>query len=67
MVNAQLLDDKIDKSGFKIKHICDVLGITPSGFFLKRQGKRKFKVAEIYVLTDLLRLSEEDKQKIFFA
>ena len=67
MVNAQLLDDKIEKSGYKLNYICEKIGISRSGFNLKRNNKIPFRTSEIYVISDLLNISDEEKQSIFFA
>ena len=67
MVNTQLLDAKINSSGLRIGYIVDTIGLSRNGFDKKRKGKNKFRKAEIYVLCDLLHLTEEDKQAIFFA
>lgn len=67
MVNAQLLDEKIDKSGYKINYICEKMGITRSSYCMKKNNKRQFRASEIYVLSDLLKISEEEKKSIFFA
>ena len=67
MVNTQLLDDKIESSGLKRGFIVDKLGLSRFGFDKKLKGQTPFRVAEIYVLCDLLNISESDKQAIFFA
>ena len=67
MTNTLLLDEKIEQSGFRVGYIIDTLGLSRNGFDKKRKGKTPFKAAEIYVLTDLLKLSESDKNSIFFA
>ena len=67
MVNTQLLDEKIVSSGLYLKFIIEKLGLSRNGFDKKRKGKTPFRTAEIYVLCDLLNLSEEDRQDIFFA
>lgn len=67
MVDTQLLEDKISESGIKIGHIADTIGITRQAFDLKKKNKRKFRVAEVYVLCDLLNISNEEKKDIFFA
>ena len=67
MVNTQLLDERIVQSGLKIGFITETIGLSRNGFDKKRKGKTPFRTAEIYVLSDLLRLSDEDKAKIFFA
>ena len=67
MLNTQLLDDRIKSSGFKVNFIVEKLGLSRNGFDKKRKGKTPFRVAEIYVLRDLLNLSNEEEQEIFFA
>ena len=67
MLNTQLLDEKIEKSGFKVGYLVENLGLSRNGFDKKRKGKTPFRTAEIYVLCDLLKLSESEKTDIFFA
>lgn len=67
MVNTQLLDKAIDESGLYLKFIIDKLGISRNGFDKKRKGQIKFRKAEIYVLKDILRLSDTEEKAIFFA
>lgn len=67
MVNTQLLDEKINSSGLKVGYIVDTVGLSRNGFDKKRKGKLAFRVAEIYVLCDILKISDEEKQRIFFA
>ena len=67
MVNTQLLDSRIEQSGLRIGYIVEQLGLSRNGFDKKRKGKTPFRTAEIYVLTDLLKLTDDDKANIFFA
>ena len=67
MINTQLLDERIEQSGLKINYIIEKLGLSKNGFGKKRKGITPFRTAEIYVLCDLLNLSDEDKNNIFFA
>ena len=67
MVDIQLLDKKIEQSGFRIDHIISTLGLSRTGYYKKRNGKSSFRAAEIYVLRDLLKLSPEEEAQIFFA
>ena len=64
MVNTQLLDEYIAKSGLKIGYICEILGITRQAFGKKRRGIVPFKAAEIYVLCDYLHITD-DRDGIF--
>ena len=67
MVNTELLNKRIDDSGLKISFIVDKMGISKNAFYKKKDNKIPFRVAEIYVVSDLLRLTDEEKQDIFFA
>lgn len=65
-VNTQLLEEAIADSGIKVSFIIKKLGISPEGFYKKKRGEIPFRTAEIYVLCDLLRLSEREKSLIFY-
>lgn len=65
MINTQLLDEKITDSGLKISYICDKLGLSRNGFNKKRKGEIPFKKPEIYLLSVILNLTEEDGNNIF--
>ena len=67
MVNTQLLDEKINQSGFRIGHLVETLGLSRNGFDKKRKGKTPFRAAEIYVLRDMLKLTPDEESRIFFA
>lgn len=64
-VDGALLDEYFDKSGLRIGFVIDKLGITKSAYYLKKNGKRSFTASEVYVICDLLRIPDEDKDKIF--
>lgn len=59
------LDDYIENSGYKIGYICEMLGLSRQGFDKKRKGLSPFKASEVYVLCDILNISDEDKHFIF--
>lgn len=65
MVNTQLLDEKIEASGLKVGFIVGIVGLSRQGFDKKRKGKTPFRKSEVYVLSDLLKLTNEEKTKIF--
>lgn len=65
IADTQLLEEAIKKSGIKISFLCEQLGISRTAFDKKKNGKTKFRVPEIYVLCDLLRLTTDEKAKIF--
>ena len=67
MVNTQLLDEKMRESGYKVGIIVDKLGISRQAFDKKKKNERPFRGAEVYVLCDILNLSDDAKSRIFFA
>lgn len=67
MVDEQLLDMAIQRSGFTIKHLVKTLGMSRTAFDKKRKGLIPFRVPEIYVLSDMLGLSESEKIDIFYV
>jgi hypothetical protein len=67
MTNTVLLDDYIEKSGYKRSYIAKALGITRSSLFLKCTNKNEFKASEIEMMCQLLNIGLADRMKIFFA
>ena len=65
-VDTKRLDEAIEKSGYRIGHIVDTLGISRQAFDMKKKGRYAFRQSEVYVLCDILNLSEEEKKLIFF-
>lgn len=64
-VDTELLEKYILRSGYKIGFITDQLGISRQAFDQKMKNKNKFRASEVYVLCDLLKITPEDKPKIF--
>lgn len=67
MTNTSLLEQYIEKSGYKKAFIADQLGLTAYGFMLKVNNKSEFKASEMQILCQLLKISAKDKEAIFFA
>ena len=66
-VDVELLEEYIDKSGLKINYICEQLGITRQAFDKKKKGVIAFRQSEVYVICDLLRITDpREKTKIFY-
>lgn len=65
-VDSERLEAAIKKSGLRMSYIVEQLGITRQGFDYKRKGKTSFRQSEVYVLCDLLKLSDQEKTEIFF-
>lgn len=65
-VDTDRLEDAIAKSGLRKDYIIEQLGITRQGFSYKRKGKTAFRQSEVFVLCKLLKLTEQEKNEIFF-
>lgn len=66
MVNTALLRKKIEDSGYKISFIAKKCGLTYQGFLKKLNGETEFKASEIMVLRELLSISDDEVDPIFF-
>ncbi|MDR0308245.1 MAG: hypothetical protein LBI42_15635 [Chitinispirillales bacterium] len=67
MIETKLLREKIDKSGYKVRYIAKQIGLSYQGFLNRMAGKNEFNVAEVQVLTELLKIEIGEKEAIFFA
>ena len=67
MTNTDLLREKIDQSGYKLRFIAKNIGLTYQGFLNKINNRNEFRANEIQDLYDLLDLTEEERVAIFFA
>ncbi len=66
MINSELLRKKIDESGYKQSFIAKSIELTPCGLRLKISNKNEFKASEIMKLSELLSISKEERDLIFF-
>lgn len=66
-MNNSLLYSKIDSSKLSKSYIAESLGLTRQGLYNKLNGESEFKGSEIKKLSDLLNLSDQEKEDIFFA
>lgn len=67
MTNTDLLKKKIEDSGYKMKYIATKIGLSYQGFLNKLQNKTDFTAPEIKGLRELLCISTDEAEKIFFA
>lgn len=67
MTNTIVLREKIKATGLKYNFIAPQLGLTPMGLQKKIENDTEFKASEIKNLADLLGLSAEERDAIFFA
>jgi len=67
MPDIDLLKKIIDDSGMTIVSICNKSGIERANFYNRLNGVGEFTASEIVGLTKALRLTLEERDKIFFA
>lgn len=67
MTDAKLLGACIERSGLKKNYIAREIGIAPATFRFKCRGDYQFTQNEIVNLTHLLRLSQSERDQIFFT
>lgn len=66
LVDTSLLEKYIKDSGYRVEFILKQIGISRQAFDKKRKGRYAFRVSEIYVLCDLLKIPMDDREKIFY-
>lgn len=66
-MNLEYLNKKIDEIKIPITTIADKIGISRQSLYLKMNGKREFKTSEIFKMCEVLRLTDSEKELIFFA
>ena len=67
VTDSELLDAYIESSGLKIGQIVEELGISRQAFHKKRKGETAFRSSEVFVLCNLLNITDLDtRNKIFY-
>lgn len=67
MTDTQRLKEYIRNCGFSVKSLAKRIGISHEALYQKIANERPFKASEIMDISDLLNLSLEEKNDIFFA
>ena len=67
MTNTALLEEYIEKSGYKKSFIAKALGISAYALSMKISNKTEFKGSEMDTLCKLLHIGVRDRMRIFFA
>lgn len=67
MTNTLLLEERIDKSGYKKSYIAKQIGISAYALSKKINNETEFKASEINILCDILKIDTKDRMAIFFA
>lgn len=66
MTNTAMLEEAITRSGLKKGFIAAQLGLTYQGFYNKVNGAQEFRQGEINRLRELLGLTRDQAEAIFF-
>lgn len=66
MINTELLQEKLNKSGFTMTFVAKELGISYQALLDKVNNKREFTYGEIISLGILLHLTGAEVDQIFF-
>lgn len=66
MVNTTRLQNAINASGVSIAFLAKSLSISRRTFYSRLKGKSDFRLTEIQLLSNVLRLNPEEKEIIFF-
>ena len=67
MTDKNLLYYFVKRAGFKNKDVAKAIGVTPSGYTLKISNKSDFRQSEIKTISDLIGLTAEERDRVFFA
>lgn len=66
MMNLELLKEKIANSGIARTAIAAALNMSMPTFYNRLSGEREFKASEMRELARVLKLSDSERDKIFF-
>lgn len=67
MTNTTKLKAKIAEVGISITFIASKIGISREGLYKKINNETEFKASEIATIKDVLRLSNFERDEIFFG
>ena len=67
MTNGKLLKEIARAKQITLQELADALGLTRQGLSKKIENRSEFRVSEVSKISDLLKLSEQQRREIFFA
>lgn len=67
MTNTELLKKKINESGYMLKHLASCLNLSRASLSMKINNKTNFSAKEMFALSDLVGLTDQEKREIFFG
>lgn len=67
MTDTKRLKEILKNSGYKRRYVAQYVGISYQALLNKINNLTEFRVFEIVKLCELLKISDKDRDKIFFA
>lgn len=67
MTDSQKLKSKITEANLTIAKLATMVNLSPTGLFNKIHNIREFRISEMLKISECLKLSNVDRDKIFFA
>ena len=67
MTDTEKLRAKVRESGYKFRYLAEQLGISHQALYNKIDNKTQFLASEIMRLSEILALTPEEKESIFFS
>lgn len=67
MTNGKLLKEIAKAKQVTLQELAEALGLTRQGLSKKIENRSEFRVSEVSKLSEILGLSEQQNQEIFFA
>ena len=67
MTNFELLEEIMSKSGATIDAVAKAAHFSRETYYNRKKGIGEFTASEISTLTELLHLTDEERNRIFFA
>ena len=67
LTDSNLLREQVEKSGLKYQYIAEKLDLSRYGLMIKIEGKTEFKASEIRKICNILKISNDLRDLIFFA
>lgn len=67
MTNGKLLKEIAKAKQVTLQELAEALGLSRQGLSKKIENRSEFRVSEVSKLSEILGLSEQQKQEIFFA
>lgn len=67
MTDTEMLLEKIKESGMTMKAIAEKSGVNRANIYNKLKGRGEFTASEIVALSEVLRLTKPERDKIFLT